>query len=255
VGRVEPGSYLSRGNAVVTDTKFAWCLEGQTTLYIAGKENHTRTLYYILQGVLKDAMLNFIMQWLTDNPVKTVSETDGRTLRTTTSVGGPGATVSFSVIYPIRLKYTDPDGKKIKWIKLITFIYKDLNNRIQKMSGNPIVRQVSEDSYPDVSSAESAAWDDAEKEQAKVPTRYGPTKLNYEDGMIIMEPPVESGFIFEWEVIDTDNTKSVGKRGSGLNEAEIFDVRNEKTYDHKKVDVLVYDEKSMVRIEETTNEE
>jgi hypothetical protein len=123
------------------------------------------------------------------------------------------------------------------------------------MSGNPIVKQVSENSYPDVSSAENAAWDDATKEQAKVPTRYGPTTLNYEDGTIIMEPPVESGFMYEWQVIDTNETKSIGKRGSGLNEAEIFDVKNMKTYEHKKIDALVYDEKSMARIKETKNEE
>jgi hypothetical protein len=54
---------------------------------------------------------------LIDDPVKfAVSPTTnivsgGRTLKTTTSVGGPGATVCFSLSCPIRLKYTDPDGR------------------------------------------------------------------------------------------------------------------------------------------------
>jgi hypothetical protein len=90
------------------------------------------------------------MWGLIDGPVKyRISpkieiKAGSQTLGTATSVGGDKATVKFSVIYSIRLKYTDPDGRTptavkqvVKQIELLAkvnaFLY---NNRepIQKIS-------------------------------------------------------------------------------------------------------------------------
>jgi hypothetical protein len=78
-----------------------------------------------LQNILESNIL-FIMQGLTNSSVKStvLSETTltagDKTCRTTTSVGGAGATVYFPISDSICLVYTDPDGspeQDIIWMR------------------------------------------------------------------------------------------------------------------------------------------